>query len=123
MPQPTIKQPFVTKSMNLPKEIVYTGDLNTLYDYINNSPLDATGAPLNDTAVQHIKDRIENVKYVNERAKEFSHKKIVPPPAKQLDNGFVLQGIHQPERQQTGHCCWTMPAKLMLQSRGIDLDQ
>lgn len=123
MDKPKIKEPFATKDMKIPKNVVYTGDINIINAYLNGEPLGTDGQPLNERGIRHLEDRIENVKYINERAKELNGRKYIPLSAKETGNGCILEGIHQPERQQTGHCCWTMPAKLMLQSRGIDLDQ
>ena len=119
MSRPEISEPFVTDGMNLPKEIVYTGDAELLEEYLGNPEKH----PLNEKAKKHLRDRLENVRYVNEIANANAGVKYKPLDAVETENGFILTGIHQPERQETGHCCWTMPAKLMLQSRNINLEQ
>lgn len=124
MKRPNIDKPFARSKMDMRVYVNSTGNPNVIADYLDTEPVtDATKKPLSDAARRHLIDRMVNSIYIDKQAEKFKDRKYEPLPAKKLENGCVLQGIHQNEWQHTWHCCWTMPVKLMLQSRGIDLDQ
>ena len=129
MPKPEMKKPYVTSDMNIPKNYLYTGNIQLLEAYLASNgghPMSYGGKPLNAASIQHLKDRIANMKYIEELANEAkkSGTKLRPKKAVKLPSGgALLTNIHQPKRQETGWNCWTMPFILMLQSRGINIDQ
>ena len=102
------------------KEICLTGDRNDLAAfYVKNA------GRLTPENKAYLQARIENSFYLDEVERESREQERLPIfPAEETKNGARLdgyQGLYQ--HQSTGNGCWSCAYAMLLQSRGVRLDQ
>lgn len=116
---------FITEDMHIPAKYACTGNIDTLMNYLNTEPvLGSDGNPLPESGKAYLQGKINIIEELNKSLSSNGDMKVIPKKAIKYGNdGVILDLPHQPEKQMTGACCWAMPTVLMLQSRGIDIDQ
>ena len=109
----------------LPQYILATGDTALLEEYYANN-----SATLSDADRAHLEHRINSCRKID-MISESKHRSIennVPeqePPEAVLrqDGARVLPNIHLDRNQNARNGCWSCALHLMLQGRGVDLEQ
>ena len=117
---PKISSLFLPSNTKIPAEIQLTGREDLLEEFLKEQKQNRT---ITNDDMEHLEQRLENMRFLNSIQKKNAHIKYIPKPAKRIDGGFLLDSLHQKERQMTGHNCWTMPVIMMLQAHGIHLPQ
>lgn len=117
---PKITNIFLPSGTRIPQEIQLTGRVEILEDFLNDQKKHRT---VSKDDIEHLQQRLENMRYLNDMQRKNAHIKYIPKPAKKIEGGFQLDSLHQMERQKTYHNCWTMPVIMMLQAHGIYVPQ
>ena len=113
------------QNTTLPQYILATGDTALLEEYYANN-----SATLSDADRAHLEHRINSCRKID-MISESKHQSIennVPeqePPEAVLrqDGARVLPNIHLDRNQNARNGCWSCALHLMLQGRGVDLEQ
>lgn len=71
---------------------------------------------------RYLDRRIRNISKINKIAEKAGDAHPVGQPKR--ENGeLILEGVKQPECQNTGYGCWSVALSSLLRYRGVDLDQ
>ena len=104
----------------LPLEILNTGNIDVLQDYMKNS-----GTKMNSLDQAHLQERISVMKYFNELEEYNNNNPLTPvgPMQKNRKGQNVLPGIVLDRPQTTRNGCWSCAFSLLLKARGVDVPQ
>ena len=117
---PKISSLFLPSDSQIPPGIQLTGQEELLEEFLKEQKQNRT---ITKEDMEHLEQRLENMRFLNGIQKKNNHIKHIPKPAKIIEGGFLLDSLHQKERQVTWHNCWTMPVIMMLQAHGIYVSQ
>ncbi|MCR5674193.1 MAG: hypothetical protein K6G16_00640 [Lachnospiraceae bacterium] len=109
-------------SMGLPPWILNTGDVAEIMDFMEEQS--AKGQVLSPEAQRYLTRTVNTTLSVQEQADAHVPGAVNPERALQDDGtNLLLTGIHQTRGQTTSNGCWSCAYKLLLQSRGVHLEQ
>ncbi len=113
-------QYYCTSNTNVPAEILNTGNVKVLNNYLTKHDKELT-----PKEKDHLNDRIVVMKYLDSLEKHFQ---VTPrissgPMAKNNDGQYVLPGVQLDRCQDTTLGCWSCAFSLLLKGRGVELDQ
>jgi len=111
---------YCTSKTNLPAQILNTGNADVLKRYIAKH-----NSELNETEKQHLSDRLDVMKYLDEVEIYYQeHPRTSSGPLQNNEKGEkVFPGLLLDRPQDTGNGCWSCAFSLLLKGRGVELDQ
>ena len=115
-----MKRYYTRSTTSLPMEILNTGNIDVIRDYLKTAKLDPKSAEYH-----HLQERISVMQYLNQLEEYNNQKKpkSVGPMKKDKYGRNLLPGIVLDREQSSGNGCWSCALSLLLKARGVELPQ